>query len=262
VYRLLVCLPLCLVLEPQRPEALNPNVPLAPAAAAQEPLPVKDPLAFLEKGLERYRDKGIQGYTAILRKQERINGRLQPSEDIEVFFREQPHSALLRWKKGQRKAKSALYVEGQNDGKMLAQPAGVGGLFVKVVSRDPEGADAKESGRYTLKEFGIKKGTERVLKAWKAAKEKGTLQVEYLGVREVREAGNRLCYTLRRTCQKPEEDDISQVTVYIDKETWLQVGTVLKQADGVTLVGEYMFKDIQLNPKFKADQFDASALTR
>jgi hypothetical protein len=259
VYRLLICLPLCLALAPARPEAPNIFIPLAPLAGDQDPLPTGDPYLFLQKALERYEDSPVKGYSAILQKQERIGGRLQPTEEVEVHFREKPFSVFMHWQRGQRKADTALYVEGENDGKVLVHPAGVAGALVKVVTRDPEGEDARQSGRYTLKEFGIKKGTQRVLKAWKAAKEKGILKVEYLGVRKVREAGDKLCYTLRRTCTEPEDDGISEMTYYFDKETWLQVGSVLKKEDG-KLIGEYMFREIQLNPEFKANQFQAAAV--
>ena len=46
---------------------------------------------------------------------------------------------------------------------------------------------------------------------------------------------------------------------YFDKENWLQVGVVLKGEDS-KLIGEYMFRDIQLNPRFKPDQFTREAL--
>jgi hypothetical protein len=235
---------------------------LAPAAgeAAQEPLPAKDAIDFLEKCLEHYDQQGIKGYTALLQKQERIDGKLQPSELIEVFFRDKPHSVFFHWLRGQRKATAALFVDGENDGKMLAHPSGVAGALVKYVSRDVDGADAKQSGRYFLNDFGLRKATAKTLRDWKAARDKGALQVEYLGVRKVRETGDKLCYTLRRTCKQPEEDGFTEVTIYVDKDTWLQVGTVLKGEDN-KLIGEYTFRDIRINPKFKPDQFKPAALT-
>jgi hypothetical protein len=166
----------------------------------------------------------------------------------------------MHWLRGQRKAESSLYVEGENGGKMLAKPAGAAGFFVKVAERDVDGEDARQSGRYTMKEFGFKAAIEKTYRDWKAAKEKGTLQVQYLGVRKVREAGDRLCYTLHRTCTVPEEDGVTDVTIYIDKENWLQIGSVLKGSDG-KLIGEYIFRDLRINPEFKPNQFKRSALT-
>jgi hypothetical protein len=226
---------------------------------SNEPLPVNDPVQFLAKCLERYQDEKISGYTALLRKQERIQGKLQPSEDIEVSFREAPYSVLMRWLKGQKLADSALYVEGKNDGKLLVHPSGLAGRLVKVVSRDPEGEEARRSGRYSMKNFGLKMANEKAYGAWKAAREKGDLHARYLGVRKVFEAGDRPCYTLHRKMSKPDEEGVTDVILYIDKDSWLQVGTVLKNEEG-KLVGEYMFRDIHINPQFKPDHFEASAL--
>jgi hypothetical protein len=256
---MLACLPLCLLLMPE-PSALLDAPQPASAPAAQEPLPTGDVITFLEKCVQRYDQQGIQGYRVILHKQERLGGKLQPSEDIECYFRDKPYSLFMHWLHGQRKAESSLYVEGENGGKMLAKPAGVAGIFVKVAERDVDGEDARQSGRYTMKEFGLKKAIEKTYRDWKAAKEKGTLQVQYLGVRKVREAGDRLCYTLRRTCTVPEEDGVTDVIIYIDKENWLQVGSILKGNNG-KLIGEYFFRDLQINPEFKPNQFKRSALT-
>ena len=203
---------------------------------------------------------GIRGYRLIMHKQERIGTVLQPSEEIEVYFREKPHSVFMHWLRGQRKAESVLYVDGENGGQMLAKPTGIGGLFVKVAARDPEGDDAKQSGRYSLREFGLRNNMVRTIKYWKAAKEKGALEVKYLGVRKVREAGDRLCYTLRRFCKEPEDDGCTEMTFYIDKETWFRVGAVLK-GEGGKLMGEYMFRDIQINPEFKPNQFKPAILS-
>jgi outer membrane lipoprotein-sorting protein len=166
----------------------------------------------------------------------------------------------MRWLEGQRKAVAVLYVEGANDGQMLCRPSGLAGKLVSVVSRDPEGSDAKQSGRYSIKDFGVQKAAQRTLAAWKAAQDQGTLRVEYLGVRKVRELGDRPCHTFHRTYVRPEEDGVLDGKFYIDTEKLIQIGTVLKGKDGL-LHGEYFFRDIQFNPEFKPDQFQRAALT-
>jgi hypothetical protein len=260
MYRLLICLLLCLPFAPDARELLPEGGRPTPGVVSHEPLPVADPLSFLEKCLERYEKENIKGYSVVMHKQERIGGALQPSEDVECVFREKPHAVFMHWVKGARKAATVIYVEGENDGKMLVKPAGVAGVLVKSVLRDPEGDEARQSGRYTVKQFGLKKAAERTLKAWKTAKQNGTLHVQYLGISKVREIGDRECYTIRRTCDKPEEDGVTEVTVYIDKENWMQVRSVLK-GEGGKVIGEYDFRDLRLNPDFKPDQFQRSALT-
>jgi len=261
MYRFILCLPLCLVQNGGRPESPPSENGITTGFVSNDPLPVKDSLAFLEKCLERYEEQGIKGYRCTFQKQERIDGKLMPSEETEVYYREKPYSVYMHWLRGQRRADSVIYVEGENDDKMLVHPAGVAGALVKVVTRDVDGPDAKQAGRYTLKQLGMKQGMERSLKDWKAARDRGDLHVDYLGVRKVHETGDRLCYTLRRTSEKPEEDGILERTIYIDKELWLQTGVVLKGEDN-KLVGEYMYRDIEINPTFKPDQFKREALSK
>ena len=73
------------------------------------------------------------------------------------------------------------------------------------------------------------------------------------------ETGGRPCYTLRRTFDKPQDDGIIQSAVFINQDTWFQIGTVLRGAGG-SLIGKYLYRDIQLNPTFKPNQFQPSAL--
>jgi len=232
-----------------------------PAANEMERLARDNPIGFLEDCIRRYQ-REVKGYRCTFQKQERLEGKLQDKEVIEAWYREKPHSALFHWLSGARRADAALYVEGENNDKMLARPRGELQRAVagEVVERDLDSADARQSGRYTLKEFGIKESSLRTLATWQEAKKNGSLHVEYLGLIKVKEAGDRECYGFHRTgYDKPDADGVSDLKVYFDKETWLQVGSVLK-GDGNKLLGEYYFRDIQLNPDFKPDQFTRAGL--
>jgi hypothetical protein len=242
--------------EPNARGVADDGSPL-PGPAQMERLARTRPIEFLEDCIRSY-DRTVKGYTCTLQKQERLGGKLQHSEVIEAAFREQPFSVSLHWLEGARKADSVVYVEGENGGMMLVRPVGLFRSF--VVQRDPEGEEARQSGRYTVKQFGIKAAMERTLASWKKAQEKGELHVECLGDVRVKEAGNRLCLALHRTdYARPEEDGVSDLTVYYDKETWLQVGSVLKGEEG-KVIGAYYFRDIHLNPDFKPDQFTRDGL--
>jgi hypothetical protein len=271
-----VCVPLLVVLlvasAPVREEAPRQATAApepAPAADVSRALPDSlsmdhlaqdDPISFLESCLQRYQ-RDVRGYHLTMQKQERLNGKLQPKEVIDVYFREKPHSVYMRWIEGARKAERALFVEGENNGKMLARPNGALArkLVGDVVERDVDGFDARQSGRYPLNQFGIKKATERTLAAWKAAKEQGKLHVEFLGVQKVKELGDRVCYKLRRTYEAPENDGVMEITIYVDKENWMQAGSVLKGEES-KLIGEYFFRDIDLNPTPPPAQFTRNAL--
>jgi Protein of unknown function (DUF1571) len=261
VYKsLAVCLPLCLVVGSDRVQNLN-SVLSHPAQVSKDAMPVDDPIGFLKECLRRFDAENISGYEMIMLKQERLGGQLQPSEEIEVRYRTKPHSVVLKWLKGQRKANIALFVEGENKNMLLINPAGIAGRLVKVVERDPEGEDAKQSGRYSMREFGLRATMQRTLDGFIRARARGTSKMQYLGILKVKELNDRLCYAFKRIDAEPQEDGFTDVTVYIDKENWIQVGTLLKADDG-KVIAEYLFRDIHLNPTFKPEQFTRAILTQ
>jgi hypothetical protein len=271
-YRLLaipLCMLICLLIIPDRnPVALS----IAPPSAAEEVpddgsklpdqakmsrLAEKDPVAFLQWCLVRYQ-REVQGYQGVLVKQEKINGKTHPAETIDFWFREEPYSVLMKWRQGARQATTTLYVANENNGKVLVLPTLLK-WSGKLVERDPDGRDARANGRYTIKEFSIRQGTERTLKAWEASKKAGTLKVEFSGIVKVPELNNRPCYRLVRTCNPPEEEGAVTIEVLVDAETWLQTGSVITDGNQ-QLIGKYLFPEVQLNPAFSADQFkDTSA---
>jgi hypothetical protein len=225
-----------------------------------ETLLAADPMAFLQKCLKHYDRQHIEGYRLRMEKQERIDGSLQPLEDVDVRFRAAPYSVLMRWRQGARRAASVLYVAGENGGKLLAHPTGLAGRFVSTVPLDPDGPEVRGSGRYSIKDFGLRRMLVDTLAAWRDARQTGTLDVKYLGVQSVNAVGDRPCYVLRRTIQEPGEDGVAEITVYVDKDTWMQVGTILHGRAGL-LLGRYFYRDIELNPEFPTGTFEPAALT-
>ena len=231
-----------------------------PSQADMEKLARTNPVAFLENCLRKHA-REVKGYTLKLHKQENIGGRINPAEVIDVSFRDQPHSVLFIWQDGARLAERVLYVAGENGGMMLARPKGAVARLVAgdVAKREVNGDDAKQSGRYTLAQFGFRKAEERTLQAWRKAQEEQTLNVEYLGLKKVPEVGDRTCFVMRRINKTPDPDGVKETTFYVDAENWLQTGAVSKDETGL-LVGSYFFRDVKLNPTFGKDQFTPAAL--
>jgi hypothetical protein len=271
--RLLVFLPVCLLLQDQRcactmleaDEKPGParrvnieDLPLSQRPQAVERLLREDVPRFLQMCVDRY-DREVQGYRCTLQKRERVRGKLLPAETVDVHFREKPFSVYMDWKKGAGKAQKTLFVEGENQNRMLARPAGLFS-FVGVVARDVNSPEIKAAGRYTITEFGMKLGTLRTLKPMSEARKRNALHVAYHGIFQVPETGDRRCYKLVRTPYDPPEDEgVNELTIYIDLETWLQVGSVLKDSAG-QLIAEYYFRNILINPTFAPKQFSREAL--
>src|SRR5437868_3828766 len=57
------------------------------------------PVQFLEMCLERYQ-RDVRGYSTLFIKRERIGGKLEPMEKLEVLFREEPFSVYMNWLQG------------------------------------------------------------------------------------------------------------------------------------------------------------------
>jgi len=176
-----LALVLCLWVSDQRPSRdESPDELAAPSYSAAsveigkgpadplEKLARDNPIAFLEKSLEKY-DAEIKGYTLTFFKRERIGGKLRPPEKTEIGFREKPFSVSMKWIEGAGLAAKVLYVEGAYDNKLLAKPRGLFSL-AGIFTRDVDGAEAKSSGRYTINQFGFKRSTQRTLKAMQAAR--------------------------------------------------------------------------------------------
>ena len=71
---------------------------------------------------------------------------------------------------------------------------------------------------------------------------------------------NRLCYKLRRFHpEQPEDDGVTELIIYVDRENWLQVGSVLRDSQG-QLIAEYYFTNLLLNPSLNDDHFDRNLL--
>lgn len=210
-----------------------------------------DPIRALEMGLLRY-EREVKEYTCTMIKKERINKKDHPEEEIFCSFREKPFSVLMEWKKGIQKAEASLFVDGENQNAIRIRPSG---LLKRnfVVSLKPDDPEVLESSRYTVHEFGLERGMRRTFTAWGEVRDRGQLHVEYLGVRTIKETGDRRCHVIKRTCTPPEEDGMTEITIMLDEQTWLQVGSVLKAGD--QLIGYYYFRDINPKPNFPSNRF-------
>ncbi|HZZ82485.1 MAG TPA: DUF1571 domain-containing protein [Gemmataceae bacterium] len=219
----------------------------------------RKPIEFLEFCLAEYDKKVTTGYRCHFLKQERVKGKLRDSEKLLVNFRAKPFSVHMYWLDGADLCQASLYVEGENDGRLLARSM-LFGIPGPVVSRPLDAADVKATSRFPISEFGMKAGMESTLASMKKAKEKGTLHVRYEGIEKLAKVGDRPCYKLVRTpYDPPEEDNIMTLTIWIDCDLLMQVGSDLRDANG-DLIAEYYFRDIELNPKFSEKQFTRDAL--
>lgn len=217
-----------------------------------ERLAREDPVGLIEESLRQHK-ANVHGYICVLDKQERINGKLRPQEITRCYFREDPFAVLMRWEKGGDMTTATLYSV-ELDSKHMFVP---GRFLSEIALSSPF---VLNSSRYSINEFGIRCGTQRTYKVWKRVKEEGRLVTEYLGREKLPELGERECHVIHRRVDPPEEQGLTDLTVYFDFENWLQVGTVLKAGDD--LIGKYYFRDMVLNPTFDPAIFTRDELKK
>ena len=257
--------------------AFVPSADPLPQTDAFADLARTDPVGMFDACLARY-SRETKGFRATLEKQERVAGKVHEREVVRVVAwgdvpsrpgaEPKPHVRMV-WEQGARKdlfgtaVTGSLYVAGENDDQIVAfRPHALVKSFHQV---DVKGSLARGASRYCIRDSGLYRGTLRSYLAWKKLRDAGDLKTEYLGKQVVAEVGGRECHVVRRVTARPnadsfaldeqaatnpktvERDGFTEVTVMIDAERWLQVGTVLKRPDG-GLVGEYYFRDIELIP--------------
>jgi hypothetical protein len=217
-----------------------------------------DPVGALTMSLQKYRSD-VEGYNCTLIKRERIRGKLRDREVIRCDFRESPFSVRMEWLDGRGRAAIMLYPAGDDVEKLAVVPSNeIARKIAPFVTRKLNDSAVREAARYAPNEFGMNYGVLRLHAAWQAAKEKGVLRTHYDGLKPIDELNGRPCHVLHRDCMNPEEEGLTEVTVFFDAESLLQTGVVLKAGD--ELIATYYFRDLVLNPKFGEGHFSVERL--
>ena len=90
----------------------------------------------------------VSDYVCTFSKRERIEGRLRSKHVMLMKVRTHPRSIYLKFRQPSP-GREAIYVEGRNDGKLLAHEVGLKRLIAGTLSLDPTGSMAMEDNRHT-----------------------------------------------------------------------------------------------------------------
>ena len=107
--------------------------------------------------------QNIQDYSCVFTKREQVDGKLLPYEQIFMKVRHNPFSVYMYFLGPEDvKGQQVVYVEGQNDGKMIAQPIGLKGKFGPYYL-DPNGPFAMDGQRYPITNAGFVNLTKQLI---------------------------------------------------------------------------------------------------
>jgi len=238
------------------------DYPLETAAHPLDPL-----LLVAKKGLEKLRES-LRDYTATLERQERVGDQLMPTETITLKIRQartaeenngQPIARAIYTRHeapASLKGQEAIYVEGENDGNIVAHTTGL--LNIRRLYLPPTGFLAMRGSRYPMTEAGFEVLIERMLERGQRDRDYGPCQVR---VDRQATLNGRPCTVFEITHPAPEGpydfhiariaiDDELNLPIHYEAQTW-----PLQPGGKPELLERYTYSNIQLNPGLPTDTF-------
>lgn len=227
------------------------------------PLALKLNLLLLEEA-RSYLEQ-IDGYTATFHREERVGGDLT-SQVMELKLRHSPFSVYMNWLEGDR-GRELLFVDGENDGKMIVHPGGWKARLIPSIKLDPNGTIAMRESRHPVTEIGLLKLVDRLLE--RRREELPLADRLTLVLTDQAELNGFPCYRFTLTHRSPETSEYYRKSVlHLDREhglpvslaawTWPEDGQDGADADvdETTLVEQYTYADLVLNPQLADRDFD------
>lgn len=226
------------------------------------PRPGEHPLApairWAQVGLAEM-DK-IHDYSATMVKRERIDGVVNEHEYMFVKVRSKPFSVYMYFLGPAKvKGQEALYVEGENDGNLLAHPNGLRHKIIGTVRLKPDSMLAMAGNRYPITELGIRNLTKRLIEVGEHDMKFGDCEVKML---EGAKINGRQCTCIQVVHPKPNpEFRFHMARIYVDNQ--LNVPIRFESYDWPKELGgepqlleEYTYLNLKLNNGFTDQDFD------
>lgn len=220
----------------------------------------KHPLSAAIKLAEESRDaaKQIKDYRAVFTKRELVRNQMFASE-MRMKFRSEPFSVYLRFINPEHAGREVMYVEGQNNGQMLAHDTGIKAI-VGTVALDPNGPMALAEARYPITRIGIENMAVGIIRQWEREKAFGECDVKYYPEAKL---GERPVLVIESSHPVRRNQFRFAITrLWIDKETRLP--TRVQQYEfpptpggQPILVEDYTYTNVEPNVGLTAVDFDS-----
>ncbi len=184
--------------------------------------PVDPALDMAYNALHHLRSN-IKNYSATLIKRERINGKLGPNEFMDIKIRNRvdvqgkkkvPFSAYIKFQKpSSLKGRECIWVEGQNDGKLIAHDTGVirGALTVNL---DPNGWLAMQGQRYPIYDIGFENLGMKLIEKGKHDRNYGNIEVKFFKNAKINDRSCTMIEVVHP--QKTRDCSYHKVQIFID----------------------------------------------
>lgn len=122
---------------------------------------------------------GVDSYTALFHKRERIDGVLLPDEVVRLLFK-RPFKVRLRWTSGPLEGRDVIYAEGWNGNRVKVHEKGFLGIL--PLNLDPRGSLAMKNNRHSITESGLGQLVERIAQNLRRGRAAGELEISERGL--------------------------------------------------------------------------------
>lgn len=221
-------------------------------------------LFLIESGHERL--SKTPDYTATFFKHERIDGEMLDPQVMEMKLRHAPFSVYMKWHEGEV-GRELLYVDGENDGKMIVHPGGIRGRLLPSIKLEPTSNLSMRETRHPVTMVGMLNLAHEIITRRKREMKDGVdIRCQMIEDQMINE---RPCYCFVLVWPNQHESEEYRKSIqYIDKELSLPVCVKNfawpdseepippEKLDEETLIEHYAYTDIQFNKQLTAGDFD------
>ena len=221
-------------------------------------------LEIARLGLEKLRND-VTDYKALMVKRERLDNKLLDEEFMQVKVRHGNSDQgvnkafyVRHVKPASMAGQEAIWVENQNDGKLIGHGSGLQKLI--TVNLKPDSWLAMRGNRYPITELGIETLLIRMIeKGEKSRKHESPCLVEYSRDREIN--GNPVTLITITHPEKHDDLEFHIAKIYIDDNLQLPVGYegyLWPEEEGgePLLIERYFYQDLEINPGLSELDFD------
>lgn len=252
---------------PTQPAAPAPDVAPATASTAPEH-PLEPAIRMAREGLVHIREN-VRDYSCTLVKRERINGQLNEYEYMFTKVRNRkivdgrvvvPFSVYMYFLKPTNiKGREVVYVEGQNNGKMMAHEGGTAGAWLPSIWLRPDGPLAMRGNLYPITDVGVENLVLKLIERGEREKQYGECQVTFHKNAKV---NGRVCTLLQ--VMHPEKRDhfeFYMAQIFIDDEynvpiRYAAYSWPTEPGGRPEVIEEYTYLNLKLNVGLTDADFD------
>ena len=221
-------------------------------------------IKLAREGLQSIR-ANIKDYSCTMIKRERVGGELGEHQYIFMKVRHEPFSVYLLFMAPEAvKGQEVLWVDGRNDGCMLAHAGSGVKAMMGTVAIKPDSMIAMDGQRYPITEIGVQNLAQRLVEVAEHDAQFGECDVNFFPGSKV---NGRVCTCIQVSHPAPRRnfrfhlarvfiDDELKIPVRFEAYDWPPVA-----GEQPVLMEEYTYMNVKLNNGFTDADFDTKNQT-